>query len=480
MPESERRDVVRLVGARLPADGGLSSLGLLMEIGGSLFAALTAIFGLEALLGIAEITERTYHGATSPALWIVGFTALGMVRAMAHRAAGLELLYGTRPLTAIRRYQLLAAAHTALGAGYLALGARAPLGAVVAVTLLLAAWPVTLALVFRQRHLRQVETGVPLAEDKGFEGAAVLMTIFGVCGFLFSAFLLATIVQVPNAMALSGMSLFLLVLLVLLLVRGGFHIHAGWRGLTETHMDRAVEATLRYADFGVLTAFAAGLSAAAVVMYVQAGIGGLLLIGGVVTLLLLWPFTVRRFFGERQFADIAAADQAPLHRRAPDLGLTSLGWVLLAFGVLGLAWTVPQAVLSSASQLDDSRALSALFGFLPQSLGHSPWWNVGVSGLQVWAAVELIRMSDQHRVAATTYGIVHTALTLYVYMPLIEQLDHIGRAAFGGGFEPILLVSLAFALVLPVSTVVLVNRAHAPAARARIRAAAAAGDGPVS
>ena len=71
----------------------------------------------------------------------------------------------------------------------------------------------------------------------------------------------------------------------------------------------------------------------------------LALVTGVCWMLMAWPMIIRRFFSERQFADLLAGDDAPIHRRAPDAGLTGLGWLLLAHAMFGATMLIPQLVL---------------------------------------------------------------------------------------------------------------------------------------
>jgi hypothetical protein len=179
-------------------------------------------------------------------------------------------------------------------------------------------------------------------------------------------------------------------------------------------------------------------------------------------MLMAWPTIVRRFFGDRQFADLLAGDDAPIHRRAPDAGLTSLGWLLVAHSAFSLSFLLPELTFGSASQMHELQELLARGGALGL---RSPWWNVGVIVMQSWAGFELIRMSSQSRIIATVFGVIGTAVTLYLSWPLVATMRVDGFRSLGQSLS----LGIAMALIIPMATIVLVNRKIAPTARARFR-----------
>src|SRR5678815_3118419 len=83
--ENDGEGVVALPDAGVPADQGLSSLGLIMQLGGTVFA------GAATLFGFLQMLER--HGR-SDAMWMLLVLALCVGRSFVHRMAGTELLYG--------------------------------------------------------------------------------------------------------------------------------------------------------------------------------------------------------------------------------------------------------------------------------------------------------------------------------------------------------------------------------------------------
>jgi hypothetical protein len=185
-------------------------------------------------------------------------------------------------------------------------------------------------------------------------------------------------------------------------------------------------------------------------------------------LLLAWPLIIRRFFADRQFADLLAGPGATLHRRAPDAGLTWLGWLLLALAAWNASFLVPNLAMSHSADV-----LWSLIG----GGAHSLWWNAGLVILQGWAGFELVRMSPQSKLIATVYGIIAIALTVYLEWPMIDILRNLitpaSKLADEGPGVILMLGPIVIALIVPVATIVLVHRKIAPTARARYRPAPA-------
>ena len=171
-------------------------------------------------------------------------------------------------------------------------------------------------------------------------------------------------------------------------------------------------------------------------------------------MLLAWPLIVRRFFSDRQFADLLAGDHAPVHRRAPDAGLTWLGWLLIAQAAMTASFLIPQLILgrrrwrrSPAWRRGDSTSCcrSARVGM------RSIWWSVGLVALQGWAGYELVRMSPRARI--DRHGVRRRRRRDH---RLHELADDPGaqarwRAASAHGRRS-LFAPLALALVIPVAT----------------------------
>jgi len=479
--------VVPLVGARLPADHGLSGLGLIMQLGGTLFTAASAVLGLIMVISMVQLNAHMGSYGRGPdnsiTLWVLAIATTGILRSMAHRAAGTRLLYegnGT-PFSGIRRYLVMSLIQTVVWTAFFATKVHAPGTLLALLVVMLAAWPAALALVISLPRFKALDQALPMAEDKGFEGAAILMLIFGLTGLGFSLVLLYTTLQLPSQLLAQLPGIILLLVLVMLVIRSSLHVVAGWRGVSETHMDRAVEAAGRYGDFGMITAFVAGGGMLLLMMAGGAEVTGILAICLVAWLLLAWPLIIRKFFSERQFADLLAGGEAPLHRRAPDLGHATLGWLLLALGVMAMASALPQALLfhggphglsqHGGSGLSDP--MSMMIAMMQSASMRSMWWPVGAAALQLWAAIELIRMSDHHRLVGTLYGVVATGVAIYINLPMLEAMKQMGIGGMftmrGGGGNPLMFATVAIAVIVPVTTLVLVNRKTAPTAQARFR-----------
>jgi hypothetical protein len=462
--------VVRLIGANIPADQGLSSLGLLMQLGGSVAAAIITFWGFTAL------TQPTRAGSS---MMILLLTTLGVVRSLMHRAAGTGLLYSApghgpcdpgesgadeqpaHPLRGVRRYILVALLHSALVSTVLVARDVAPTRMAVAIGLALASWPLILAGLLRTPWLRRFEHEVPAPEDKGFEGAAVLMTVMSIAGLAIAALLLQSF---ASRDALRGTNVLLLLCMLLLLARSALHLIAGITGLRNVQLDAAVERVAQYANLGLVSSFVTGgVLLITLMSEAAAGFSGLLVISVAVWMLSIWPMALRRFFAERQFASLLAGDAAPIHRRAPDAGLTALGWLLLAIGAVALSVSVAAAGGSFFDGSDDSATLSLLRLLM---VGGS-WRTFAVAALMLVAGFELVRMTRHHRAVATACAGAIAALELTTWGSGWSVISQLTSGLHGTSALAMLLGPLGLAL----TTIALVNRKIASAGHAQVRMA---------
>ncbi|HEY0189975.1 MAG TPA: hypothetical protein VGC42_02560, partial [Kofleriaceae bacterium] len=316
----EPRGLVQLPGAGVPADHGLASLGLVMQLTGRTTAALAILVAVACLAWARDLPHVT---------WLLVICVASIGRSLLHGAAGRELIYPRAtsaepdPLAAIRLYVLAGIAHAILS------GAMAPeLGAAhdtaVGLALALAVWPLILTVVLHYLRAHRLHLAVPLGEDRGLEGASVLMLVFGALGAVLAISLLFVIGSLRATGTDRGWSMLLGWVFALLAIRAPMQLRAGLAGLTAgatgwyQPFEHFGEATARYTRFGVLSAIGVGvvLLGFLPLHYDQATALGAI---AVTWMLLAWPRTLRRFLGDRRLTGIIEGGRVE-HRRAPDAG----------------------------------------------------------------------------------------------------------------------------------------------------------------
>ncbi len=467
MPKPPPRHRIALTGPEMPADYGLSGLGLLMQLGGSIY------LGLMSLTMLATVVVAG-PGRGGGMVMLIALT--GFFRSALHRAAGSALLYGPadeadvgNPLRLTRLYVIASAIQTVAVLGMVDIELDPGRGALFGLALVLLAWPATLMVVLRAPRFRRITTAIPMPEDRGFTGVSIYMTLFGLTGAVFAACALVVEVRLPGSSLLSGRWLALAALFALLVYRSIQHARAGLAGVNGEPVADFLVAAARYTKIGIASAVVACCVLGMFAFETRSRALFVLQAMFVGYTLALWPLLVRRFFAERGYS-------AFLHRGmeafapAPDRGLTALGWLLLALGVLGLADALPTVLLGA-----DQRLVSGLIGANPMSLdlaqaaGRSPWWSVLLSAAQVWAALELVAMTSRHRLAGAVYGGGGALITLYLSMPLIEAMFRdLGRVLGGGVAGLLVFAQLAIALVIPIATLLLITRSRGGLAQARV------------
>jgi hypothetical protein len=247
-----------------------------------------------------------------------------------------------------------------------------------------------------------------------------------------------------------GWGVMLVVVFALLVVRASLHIRAGLAGLRDGSFDRPGELTARYAAFGVISAFCVGAVLCLAAMSERLTPEAIVAIAVACWLLVIWPMVIKRFFHQRQFVELLAGDRL-LHRRAPDTGLTGLGWLLLGHAAL----TAVLLILHPSGRA----------GLLVER-----WWSAGPGldaarlVLELAAAVALIRMSDHRRWIATIYALVAGAVALVPAFPVLASLG-----AHRDAWRMFQLLPVGTQLVLPVAVLWLLRRVAIPLARARYR-----------
>ena len=329
--QSNAQGVVSLSGARLPADRGLSSLGLLMQLAGSL--SMTSM----VLITLMPIFAGGAAGHGTLFLFLMG--ASGVVRGAFHRAAGNALIYGSvDPKKSVLTYIGVSVVETLVWALIMIKGMNATFTATLPVFSLFLAWPLVLAIVVHHPRYQAVfsQNPLPQGEDQGFEGTGVYMLILGVIGALFSGLMVLLFAKAIFKGASEPAVLMITGVFVMLTIRSVMHTNAGIKSLKGVGAETASDAAAKYYSFGIVSSIIA--AAAVLVLMMMTGLHpvGLLMVGLVLGLLLIWPLTLRRFYTERNFGMFLAGNEAPVHRRAPDGGLTALGWLLLGGAAIAL------------------------------------------------------------------------------------------------------------------------------------------------
>jgi len=462
MAANDQPSAVDLVDAGVPADQGLSSLGVIMQLGGHLLAAF-AVF-----MFTITLVAQGPRGATT--LWLFAIFASSCMRSMFQLAAGKQLVFGEpgqvgRRFAGIERYIAFAVVQSIMVAILLAFPLHTPKLYAFAIGAGLLVWPLALRVVIRLPRFARFDAELPVTEDKGFEGASILMLVLGLTGAVATSIILWILFQLPGNQLQSGPNVLVMLALIMLLVRSLLHCHAGLSGLRTTSLDRSVEAANRYANFGVISSFCAGGAMLLFAMASGMQVIGLAIVCGLVWVLVAWPMIIRRLFADRQFADLLAGGAAPIHRRAPDAGLTWLGWLLFALAAWNASFVIPSFLMDvGSSRFAEMFALGGVLGL------HSLWFSAGLAVLQGWAGFELVRMSPQSKSIATIYGVVATGLTLWLDWPAIDMFHQLGAHLADLQADVMLqLPSVAASLIVPIATIVLVHRKIAPAARARYR-----------
>lgn len=470
-------EVVSLPSPGLPADHGLASLGLVMQLAGRTTAALVAL-----LASLAWIDGRLDHRAAWHPAWAWLVIALCIARSQLHRAAGRDLTYGRRateevtadPLGATRTYVAFALGQAVAIGAIAAQVFDQPLPAAAGIAAALALWPCALAVIAYRSRLCLVPSpraGLPLGEDRGLEGASIVMTVLGAYGLVSTGGILVMLGALTPHHLRHGWGVMLVVVFALLVVRSSLHIRAGLAGLRDGSLqlsfDRPGELAGRYAAFGVISAFCVGGVLLLLAMSERLTPDAILSVAVACWLLVTWPMIVKRYFSQRQFAELLAGDRVT-HRRAPDAGLTALGWLLAGHATLVAGVVIVQ--VAAHPHLGSHLGAAADHALVLSGLAVGRWWLIDAGlavasvVLELIAAVALIRMSDQRRAIATIYAVFAGVVALAPAVPVLATLGH--HLSLRAGIQ---LLPSVVQLVMPVSALLLVDRAVIPAARARFR-----------
>jgi hypothetical protein len=447
---------------RKPSDSGLSGLGLIMQLVGGLMTAIVASYGFMALIGLMQAGGRGGLPGTV-VLFLLAVLGTSIARSVCHSAAGKRLCYdgaGT-PASAMKRYYTIAFVQTGIVAFGL-LANDAPGGIVMALILVLIAWPLALIFVATPR-IREFGDAVPMADDKGFAGASILMLIFGAIGVCIGVILILGWLEM-GPFQTKPIGLAMIAASAMMTVRSVFHVRAGLKGSSATLMADTAAAAEKYANFGTIAAVVAG-GALLVAAFSEAGGrggGGMMLlvmfmVVMVTWVLLVWPLAIKKFFGDRQFATLMEGQGA---QASSDRGLPALGWLLLALGAYALAGVLATLIMGDMGDARSMRRsgnpMSEIMGMLGTS--GNKWLSFLTAAVQLWAGVELITMSPRYKIAGMVFGVVAGGIALYTYLPMIDALSRGGAGIAMNPLAGIGFATVATALVVPIATLVFVQR----------------------
>lgn len=447
-----------------PADQGLSSLGLIMTLTGSVMAPLV---GALLLVQIRVSAERASAlsgvgvDGEGHTLWLFCLLIASVVRSMVHRMAGLRMwrdVPGDPPaMSGITTYLITAAAQTALLVTFLRVKADASAGALVGSIAVMMAWPVAVYAVTRTRRFQALGPRPPVAQDNGFEGLAVLMAILGFCGLVGSLVVVALGLSARDESP--GMANVLLICGVALTVRSIIHLSVGHRAVRGTAVNAASD-FLRYGDVGIAIGAGVGGVLTLWLFTMSLDIFALAMGVGVMLALMAWPSIVRRFVMWRQLADIAGD---VVRRRSPDAGVTALGWLLLA----GAASALGSYLAATLAEGMSARSLSLVTEMAGMPFGRSgaaEWWELPLGLAELWAALELLAVTPRRRLISSLWAVAAIAAITITMGPDLNDLLDQALVVRAGGFAVFFI-----ALTPAVATLLLVNRAPLPAAVARVK-----------
>lgn len=422
----------------MPADAGLSAVGLMMRIGGG------AGLWIGIFLVLASVSAR------ASAMVSLAF-AVGIARSWAHGRAGHRLQQSApEAIRALTVYFVLVLVHVA---ALLLVDTRRDMEPIVGgVLLLTSAWPViALGLVLRPSARRVLQTVQQtrsriFPEDGGMIGAAALMAVTGVVGTVLM--LLWCIMAIPFVSRAGLIGVFSVLLGLAFLARSGLQATAGVRGLRTFNPHRFASDTTRYFSAAVITTIL--LCLMTLISGLQNGIIGFVMVVPVGALSMLWPSIIRSVGSVELRPDLE--DDAPVISASRDNGVVTLGVAMCAMAALGGA--------SSFGPFNGSSAMNMGSG---TPMGAPLWMTLGFVAITLWAGLECVAMSARRTLAVGVYIVAAVGSSGYGIIRSIALFDELPvlRAMQGGGLW-ISLLSAVVALALPTIVGIQVLRKRAP------------------
>lgn len=402
----------------LPADAGLSALGVLMRLGG----ALGLWVGVYALIMVLML---------SMSLGVVGLLGLGVLQSYLHTRAGKALSF-VRPGAdrLVWAYVGVSLLHTVALLPFLD-ELPPSFSAVSYVVLgLSASWPLVVVGLMLRPQARAVLAAMKasrkriFAEDLGITGTAALMTAMGFVGVVLVGLWMVLVVQAGTLKA--GFAGWLTVMLGAgFLLRSFLHARAGVVQLRRFNPSGFRAACGQY---GLVSVFTTAVVALMMLLgAISAGLVALLMLIPVVGIFMAWPHIVRDA-GTVELRSDLDDDESPPIRPARDQGLVMLGMVLLAYGAYGACGSLLLLVI-------DMPGLAEAAGTDLSSLGMpetATWQSLLTTATSLWAGVELVGMTPRRKVAvAANVGIIAT-MTVLAAIDSFKSLELLMDSPFGG------------------------------------------------
>lgn len=427
---------------RLPADGGLASLGLLMDTTGKALALVAVTYTIVALMA-----------PTIPGM-IALVALLSVGRSWVHARAGRQLVdEGPRGAGGLGLYASVAGVHTALCVTIVALNLPdPPILALALAAVMLMAWPLLLLLLARRPDIKAVvraahqQERILVSEDRGLTALGILMVLGGVMMLaVWGAGALALLIS--GALKLGFFAVISLMLCGLFGVRAWFGFQAGRVAARTRDPQPFMQAFDRY---NTMATISIALSALLIVVFgLFAGLQGLL--GALVVFPalaagLVWPRAIRQY-ADRMLPEVTFTDDPlPAIRRPRDAGLTGLGVVLLGISLPGLFMALVAFVVAGS-----------MFGQLGGLGEWADYRTVTTSAVAFVAGWCLFTMNARFQPAAVLYGVIASGLAVWVGVETIGELQQ--QLAFAGPQLVLLaVVQSVLALTLPLATLWLALR----------------------
>lgn len=342
--------------------------------------------------------------SNAPILFLVAFACFA--RSLFHRSAGVALVHDSDdgPQRHIAMYTLIAVVHTPVMLVFLRTFGADWLTVITAGCALLA-WPVALQLIVRSRRFAGA---LSQRRHASFEGVGVLLTTLGTISAALIVLGAGTLLQHTN-MDGSGAMIAIAIIGALCVGRSAVQLITGARLAQPLSLRDALGTIRAYRRFSLATMLGV---LATMTVYGFANWGIVAVAVAVVltgALMAAWPGTLARLCDERAFEADMEQEEPLRYTAAPDSGLVSLGWLMLPVAAISLAFSAPAALS-----------------------GDGNWWLVALAGMEMWAALELLSMSDRRHQVVMTTGLLGVAVVLFTLWPAASAVTELRAPAASG------------------------------------------------